>query len=117
MPRRASLRGQLLLWLLVPLGILWPVGGTVAYFVAKGFASSAYDRFLLDSTRALAAQSPTQQSTSEQGEHRHGRHRNDDRSSSDVRPGNVRTYRHCHGQQAGSLHHPTELTGPVTDVT
>ncbi len=56
MPRRASLRGQLLLWLLVPLGILWPVGGTVAYLVAKGFASSAYDRFLLDSTRALAAQ-------------------------------------------------------------
>lgn len=52
----SSLRGQLLLWLFVPLGILWPLGGTVAYFMAKGFANSAYDRFLLDSARALAAQ-------------------------------------------------------------
>lgn len=53
---RASLRGQLLRWLLVPLGVVWLSGAFIAYHLARNFAYTAFDRALVDTTRAVAAQ-------------------------------------------------------------
>jgi two-component system sensor histidine kinase TctE len=49
-----SLRGQLLRWLLVPLGILVAINAVSVYHNALDAADLAYDRSLLASTRALA---------------------------------------------------------------
>jgi two-component system sensor histidine kinase TctE len=49
-----SLRGQLLRWLLVPLGILVAINAVSVYRNALDAADLAYDRSLLASTRALA---------------------------------------------------------------
>ena len=51
-----SLRRQLLLRLLVPLVTLFFFGAAASYFIALGFANSAYDRALYDSARSLAQQ-------------------------------------------------------------
>ena len=51
-----SLRGKLLVWLLLPLLSLWLVGAVVAYFMVINFTNLAYDRALFDSTRSLAQQ-------------------------------------------------------------
>lgn len=51
-----SLRRQLLLRLLVPLVALFCIGAAASYYIALGFANSAYDRALYDSARALAQQ-------------------------------------------------------------
>ena len=56
LPNRTSLRGQLLLWLLLPLSLLWLAGSMVAYSLVESFSAVAYDRSLFDSARALAAQ-------------------------------------------------------------
>jgi two-component system sensor histidine kinase TctE len=52
----ASLRRQLLIWLLIPSLLLWLVGAAVTYSVALRFSKGAYDRNLLDGARALAQQ-------------------------------------------------------------
>jgi two-component system sensor histidine kinase TctE len=49
-----SLRGQLLRWLLIPLGILVAINAVSVYHNALNVADLAYDRSLLASTRALA---------------------------------------------------------------
>lgn len=49
-----SLRGQLLSWLLIPLGILVAIDAVSVYSNALDAADLAYDRSLLASTRALA---------------------------------------------------------------
>lgn len=51
-----SLRRQLLLWLLIPLSLLWLVNTAVAYRLALHSANSAYDRSLHDATLALVDQ-------------------------------------------------------------
>lgn len=51
-----SLRRQLLLWLLIPLSVLWLVNALVAYRLALHSANSAYDRSLHDATLALVDQ-------------------------------------------------------------
>ena len=51
-----SLRRQLLVWLLVPLTMLWLAGAVVAYVLATNFARIAFDGALLDNDRALAGQ-------------------------------------------------------------
>ncbi|MGZ8967451.1 MAG: sensor histidine kinase N-terminal domain-containing protein, partial [Gallionella sp.] len=51
-----SLRRQLLLWLLIPLSLLWLVNAAVAYRLALHSANSAYDRSLHDATLALVDQ-------------------------------------------------------------
>ena len=55
-PKCTSLRGQLLLWLLLPLTLLWLAGSIVAYSLVENFSAVAYDRSLFDSARALATQ-------------------------------------------------------------
>lgn len=52
--RLGSLRGQLLRWLLIPLGILVAIDAVSVYRNALEAADVAYDRSLLASTRALA---------------------------------------------------------------
>ncbi len=49
-----SLRGQLLRWLLIPLGVLVAINAVSVYRNALDAADLAYDRSLLASTRALA---------------------------------------------------------------
>lgn len=53
---RSALRNQLLLWLLIPLGLVWLIGAAVTYQIARNFSNIAYDRSLFESTRALATQ-------------------------------------------------------------
>lgn len=51
-----SLRRLLLRWLLWPLLILWLIGTVLAYLVTRTFSDAAYDRALLGTARAVAAQ-------------------------------------------------------------
>ncbi len=51
-----SLRRQLLQRLLIPLVTLFCFGAAASYYIALGFANSAYDRALYDSARSLAQQ-------------------------------------------------------------
>ncbi len=55
-PRTASLRGQLLWWLLLPLSILLSLAGLFVYSQAIKLTTLAYDRALFDSTQALSRQ-------------------------------------------------------------
>jgi two-component system, OmpR family, sensor histidine kinase TctE len=50
------LRRQLLLWLLLPIALVWSASGYVTYALAYRSATQAYDRALLDSAVALAGQ-------------------------------------------------------------
>ncbi len=52
----APLRRQLLLLLLLPIAVVWLASAYVTYAIAYRFATSAYDRALLDSALALAGQ-------------------------------------------------------------
>jgi two-component system sensor histidine kinase TctE len=52
----ASLRRQLLLWLLIPFFLLWLLNAVVAYRLALQTADSAYDKSLHDVTLALSNQ-------------------------------------------------------------
>lgn len=56
LPRPQTLRGLLLRYLLVPLGVLWLFNVAVTFYVAKYFSSVAFDRSLFDTTRMLAEQ-------------------------------------------------------------
>ncbi len=51
-----SLHRQLMLWLLIPVLLLWILGGVIAYNIAVRFADLAHDRSLFDSTLTLAEQ-------------------------------------------------------------
>ena len=54
--RLTSLRGQLLLWLLLPLGIFVAVSSWVTYRNAVEMATDTHDRLLLGSARMIAEQ-------------------------------------------------------------
>lgn len=54
--RTASLRRQLLLWLLIPFFLFWLLNAVVAYRLALQTADSAYDKSLHDVTLALSNQ-------------------------------------------------------------
>lgn len=54
--RNLTLRGLLLWYLLVPLGILLMFNTMMAYYVAREFSNEAYDQSLFDTTRTLAEQ-------------------------------------------------------------
>jgi two-component system sensor histidine kinase TctE len=61
MPRDAtSLRRQLLVWLLLPLTLLWLAGAVAAYIQATNFARVTFDDALLDNAQALAGQVRTE---------------------------------------------------------
>ena len=52
----SSTRGQLLVYLLVPLCVLWLLSTVATYYVATRYANIAYDGALLDTTETLARQ-------------------------------------------------------------
>ena len=52
----ASTRGQLLVYLLVPLCVLWLLSTLVTYYVAALYAQSEYDRALFDTTDVISRQ-------------------------------------------------------------
>jgi two-component system sensor histidine kinase TctE len=51
-----SLKRQLLLWLLLPQGLLWLVSGVLAYRIALSYAEKAIDQSLTQSVLSLARQ-------------------------------------------------------------
>ena len=54
--RSDTLRRQLLIWLAVPLGVLWSISTYIDYDIANQFVTSAYDRSLLDSAIDIGKQ-------------------------------------------------------------
>lgn len=56
MNKSFSLRRQLLIWLLIPILLLWGLGAVMAYITALRFTNLANDRSLFDTTLALAGQ-------------------------------------------------------------
>lgn len=54
--RPATLRRQLLLWLLPPLLVLWATSALIDYDIAKRFVNLAYDRALLESALDIGRQ-------------------------------------------------------------
>jgi signal transduction histidine kinase len=54
--RSSTLRRQLIVWLAVPLGVLWSISTLVDYDIANQFVTSAYDRSLLDSAIDIGKQ-------------------------------------------------------------
>jgi len=51
-----TLRRKLLLYLLIPLGLLWAFSGMVTYFIARNYANIAYDRALFDTVESIEEQ-------------------------------------------------------------
>lgn len=56
MNHSASLRRQLVNWLLIPLLGIWLFGAVMSYYIAVGFADLAHDRSLFASALTLASQ-------------------------------------------------------------
>jgi two-component system sensor histidine kinase TctE len=54
--RTSTLRRQLVIWLAIPLGVLWSISTAVDYDIANQFVTSAYDRSLLDSAIDIGKQ-------------------------------------------------------------
>ncbi|WP_322994881.1 sensor histidine kinase [Castellaniella sp.] len=53
-PRRhTTLLGRILLWMIVPLFVLWSVGIVITYFISLNIANSPYDRTLASHLRLL----------------------------------------------------------------
>ncbi|MFT0534018.1 sensor histidine kinase [Castellaniella hirudinis] len=53
-PRRHStLLGRILLWMIVPLFVLWSIGIVITYFISLNIANSPYDRTLASHLRLL----------------------------------------------------------------
>lgn len=53
-PVRASLFGEILDWLLVPLLLLWPISVALTYVATKSLANAPYDRALSNQAQLLA---------------------------------------------------------------
>lgn len=51
-----TLRRTLLLYLLIPLSVLWVFNAMVTYFIARNYANIAYDRALFDSVESIEEQ-------------------------------------------------------------
>jgi two-component system sensor histidine kinase TctE len=51
-----TLRRKLLLYLLIPLSLLWVFSAMVAYFIARNYANIAYDRALFDTVESIEDQ-------------------------------------------------------------
>ena len=51
-----TLRRTLLLYLLIPLSVLWIFSAVVTYFIARNYANIAYDRALFDSVESIEEQ-------------------------------------------------------------
>ena len=51
-----TLRRKLLLYLLIPLTLLWVFSGMVTYFIARNYANIAYDRALFDTVESIEEQ-------------------------------------------------------------
>ncbi|WP_293935539.1 sensor histidine kinase [Iodobacter sp.] len=51
-----SIKRQLLLWLLIPQGVLWLAGAFLSYNVAKYYTNTVIDNSLLQTARAIARQ-------------------------------------------------------------
>lgn len=51
-----TLRHKLLLYLLIPLGVLWVFSAMYTYFIARNYANIAYDRALFDSVESIEEQ-------------------------------------------------------------
>ena len=51
--RRATLLGRILLWMIVPLFVLWSIGIVITYFISLNIANSPYDRTLASHLRLL----------------------------------------------------------------
>lgn len=51
-----TLRRKLLLYLLIPLSLLWVFSGMVTYFIARNYANIAYDRALFDTVESIEEQ-------------------------------------------------------------
>lgn len=51
-----TLRRKLLIYLLIPLGLLWVFSGMVTYFIARNYANIAYDRALFDMVESIKEQ-------------------------------------------------------------
>ncbi|MBY0357885.1 MAG: sensor histidine kinase [Candidatus Obscuribacterales bacterium] len=52
---KRSIRKKLVLWLAVPLGLLWLVSTTAGYYLALKFANDTYDRELVNSSDSVVA--------------------------------------------------------------
>ncbi|MDA8384112.1 MAG: sensor histidine kinase N-terminal domain-containing protein [Betaproteobacteria bacterium] len=55
-PDGTTLRGRLLQWLLIPLGVIWLIGAVATYYIARGYANAGYDQALFESALALGTQ-------------------------------------------------------------
>ncbi|WP_323017575.1 sensor histidine kinase [Castellaniella sp.] len=51
--RHATLLGRILLWMIVPLFVLWSIGIVITYFISLNIANSPYDRTLSSHLRLL----------------------------------------------------------------
>jgi len=51
-----TLRRKLLLYLLIPLSLLWIFSGMITYFIARNYANIAYDRALFDTVESIEEQ-------------------------------------------------------------
>jgi two-component system sensor histidine kinase TctE len=52
-PRHRTLLGRILLWMIVPLFIMWSIGIVITYFISLNLANSPYDRTLASHLRLL----------------------------------------------------------------
>lgn len=50
-----SIRSRLLIWLMIPIMVLWLAGAVITYGLSMGFATDAYDDGLLDSAHSIAS--------------------------------------------------------------
>jgi len=51
-----TLRRKLVLYLLIPLSLLWVFSGMITYFIARNYANIAYDRALFDTVESIEEQ-------------------------------------------------------------
>ncbi|CAM5790851.1 sensor histidine kinase [Castellaniella caeni] len=62
--RHATLLGRILLWMIVPLFVLWSIGIVITYFISLNIANSPYDRTLASHLRLLRHEVELQRLTS-----------------------------------------------------
>ncbi len=53
--RHATLLGRILLWMIVPLFVLWSIGIVITYFISLNIANSPYDRTMKSNSSAWPA--------------------------------------------------------------